>query len=557
MSELDSTTKARHRSGWVMWLIWVAATCAGILVVGALRSAMVMLAGFPVPRGDLDRILLTGLVWPGVPLFVGTTQHLVLGFFLPGERRWFGGTLLGAVVGILVGFILLFVGTFVGMAIAGDMNITYGEPYDKVGLLLGLLLPLSIFQWLVLQRHGRRTGWWLLASFLGWCAAAIVAWVSLNAFGGVVEGVSQLAVALAVSLVAGILIGSITGAALVSILWAGPPHASTALKRPPTQSDQAVGHLPEVTIATAEAAMSGAAPALPLDETATLQPHGQAAARPSWKSPLAIIGVVAVIYTVFFGYRGWQSARQGDLTQAAIVAGPVFVPAGEFCMGSAEGDKDARDDEKPQHTVYLDAFWIDRVEVTNAMYARCVEAGACQAPPRACPEDEGNHFGKPEYENYPVNCVSWLDAQAYCRWTGGRLPTEAEWEKAARGTDGRIYPWGNEAPDCGRLNFGNNKKECVRDISPVGAYPSGASPYAALDMGGNVEEWVADWYDEKYYNISPPRNPTGPPSGRTRGLRGGSYAYYSPDWSVRVMGRQFVVPDRALGHVGFRCARSE
>ena len=178
---------------------------------------------------------------------------------------------------------------------------------------------------------------------------------------------------------------------------------------------------------------------------------------------------------------------QLKLAETAIAAGPVFVPAGEFLMGSAEGDTDAGASEKPQHTVYLDAFWIDRVEVTNAMYARCVEAGACKTP--TAYGNPSTNYLKAGLENYPVVFVSWSDAQAYCQWAGGRLPTEAEWEKAARGTDGRIYPWGNEPPNAQRCNFAQEHggpDAPANPETPVGAYPAGASPYGALDMAGNV-----------------------------------------------------------------------
>jgi len=230
----------------------------------------------------------------------------------------------------------------------------------------------------------------------------------------------------------------------------------------------------------------------------------------------------------------------------------VYVPAGEFLMGSSDADGQAYDSEKPQQTVYLDAFWIDRTEVTNAQYRKCVEAGACREP--GC-WDEDN-YNAPDQ---PVVCVSWDDAQTYAAWVGGQLLTEAEWEKAARGTDGRIYPWGDEF-DGTRLNYCDRSCEQTHKdtgaddgyalTAPVGSYPSGASPYGALDMAGNVWEWVADWYDGRYYDRSPARNPQGPASGDFRVLRGG--AFYAADEYVRCACRYRNDPLDRYRDVGFR-----
>ncbi len=219
----------------------------------------------------------------------------------------------------------------------------------------------------------------------------------------------------------------------------------------------------------------------------------------------------------------------------------VYVPEGEFLMGSADSDPDAGSDEKPQHTVYLDAFWIDKTEVTNAAFALCVQAGACQTT--------GADFS--EKPNHPVVAVSWNDAAAYCEWAGRRLPTEAEWEKAARGTDGRIYPWGDGAPDATLLNYNGN----IGGTTEVGSYPDGASPYGALDMAGNVWEWANDWYDSSYYSNSPSENPQGPSTGDARVLRGGSWVNEARN--VRVSNRGRGYPDyRFVGSGGFRCSFS-
>jgi formylglycine-generating enzyme required for sulfatase activity len=221
----------------------------------------------------------------------------------------------------------------------------------------------------------------------------------------------------------------------------------------------------------------------------------------------------------------------------------VYVPAGPFLMGSTSGFGD----EQPQHSVTLDAFWIDRTEVTNALYDQCVQAGACQRPRRNSSNVVDIYWANEQFANYPVIYVTWDDAQAYCQWAGRRLPTEAEWEKAARGADGATYPWGNQAPDKTLANYGHN----LHDVTAVDAYPAGASPYGALDMAGNVMEWVVDWYSPDYYAHSPQANPTGPDSGDRRGLRGGSWIY-QPN-GIRAAYRYSQPSDFSDFEVGFRC----
>jgi formylglycine-generating enzyme required for sulfatase activity len=227
----------------------------------------------------------------------------------------------------------------------------------------------------------------------------------------------------------------------------------------------------------------------------------------------------------------------------------ILIPAGEFVMGSPDGE--GNDDERPQHTVYLDAYYIDKYEVTTARYQACVDAGACDALQESSSATRESYFGNPEYADYPVINVTWYQAEAFCTWEGRRLPTEAEWEKAARGTDGRTYPWGNEAPDAGLLNYDGN----VGDTTPVGSYPSGASPYGVMDMAGNVWEWVNDWYGEDYYRQSPRDNPPGPATGAYRVLRGGSW--YCDDDSVRSACRGLYSPVSWSYSLGFRCVRSQ
>jgi eukaryotic-like serine/threonine-protein kinase len=228
----------------------------------------------------------------------------------------------------------------------------------------------------------------------------------------------------------------------------------------------------------------------------------------------------------------------------------VFVPAGDFLMGSADTDALANRDEKPQHTVSLNAFWIDQTEVTNSMYRLCVDDGGCNAHGSSNSATRDAYSGSPSYVNYPVIYVSWDDATKYCSWAGRRLPTEAEWEKAARGEEGQIYPWGSNAPDANLLNFNLN----VGDTTEVGNYSNGMSPYGAFDMAGNVWEWVNDWYSDSYYSSSPTENPQGLDLGQAKVLRGGSWS--NPDNSVRAADRGWNGPSARHPGIGFRCALS-
>ncbi len=198
----------------------------------------------------------------------------------------------------------------------------------------------------------------------------------------------------------------------------------------------------------------------------------------------------------------------------------LYVPAGNLHMGGL--DIFAENDEKPVHVVQLNAFWIDQVEVTNGMYGLCVQAEVCTLPAKLNSDNRADYFGNPEFQDYPVVYVTWMDARTYCEWAGRRLLTEAEWERAARGDDMRTYPWGDEPPNAELVNFNNT----VGDTSRVGSYAEGASPFGVLDMAGNVWEWVTDYYDVKYYAESTDANPTGPAekAGRyNRVLRGGSF----------------------------------
>jgi formylglycine-generating enzyme required for sulfatase activity len=220
------------------------------------------------------------------------------------------------------------------------------------------------------------------------------------------------------------------------------------------------------------------------------------------------------------------------------------VPAGEFLMGCNEAiDADCRPNEKPARMVYLDAFSIDETEVTQAQYYQCVKAGMCRAPVCWDPCNKANH---------PVGCVNRADAMSYCAWVGKRLPTEAEWEKAARGTDGLIYPYGNGPQSC---DMGNIKGcRAKDDTMPVGSFPQGASPYGVLDMFGNSVEIVADFYDEHYYEKNPPSaNPKGPATGVDYVGKGGSV--FSIPQFQRASTRDDYDPGYFKWGLGFRCAR--
>jgi len=233
-------------------------------------------------------------------------------------------------------------------------------------------------------------------------------------------------------------------------------------------------------------------------------------------------------------------------TKVSILDGmeQVYVPEGEFIMGD-NGDPKSR--EYPEHLIYLDAFWMDKVEVTNAMYEECVTSGECYPPvPRLNP-----YYGRWAYRDLPVVYVNWYAAELYCGWAGRRLPTEAEWEKAARGTDARYYTWGNLRATPRLANF---SETLILEPLPVYRYPLGASPYGALNMGGNVREWVADWFFNKYYLNSPYENPTGPETGIERSLRGGAYDANEDD--ITTFRRYKHEPDSAGLSRGFRCAES-
>ena len=242
----------------------------------------------------------------------------------------------------------------------------------------------------------------------------------------------------------------------------------------------------------------------------------------------------------------------------------VYVPEGQFLMGTEDY---WQKDESPQHSVYLDAYWIDRNEVTNAMFAAFLnDQGNQEIPSAASYEEKTWYDDNPAFaqiaqmdgiwvvldglDNYPAVDMSYYGAKAYCEWVGRRLPTEAEWEKAARGTDERLYPWGNEEPTPELANYNGD----VGHSTEVGSYsPAGDSPYGAWDMAGNVAEFVSDWYGEDYYAISPYQNPAGPETGPNVIYRGGAWDGYSVHIRTVLRAAYYIGGSSSI-YSGFRCA---
>jgi formylglycine-generating enzyme required for sulfatase activity len=279
-----------------------------------------------------------------------------------------------------------------------------------------------------------------------------------------------------------------------------------------------------------------------------------------WKSLLSedqIWKVIAFIHT--FSHKGKPSKhtdyKEEARTKKIVVkdlAPMMLVPAGEFTMGSNEGN----DDEKPVHRINLDAYYIDKHEVTVGQYGEFLEANSFDPPP------SWTTMAQPPHENRPVVNVDWKDANTYCKWAGKRLPTEAEWEKAARGTDQRIYPWGNDPPNPQRANYGKTTWNNHAALVPVGQLQDGKSPYGIDGLAGNVWEWVSDWYDPDYYATSPSRNPAGPETGKYKVVRGGSWDL-APE-NLRSARRDFNIssttdydsPAYRNFNSGFRCAKS-
>jgi formylglycine-generating enzyme len=232
----------------------------------------------------------------------------------------------------------------------------------------------------------------------------------------------------------------------------------------------------------------------------------------------------------------------------------VEIPSGSFPMGVPPGDRDGGRDEYPRHEILLDTFWIDQFEVTNGRYIEFVKSAGHRVPRNPTNPTRNLWQGDTITESLaerPVINVDWFDADAYCKWAGKRLPTEAEWEKAAKGTSDRRFPWGNVEPTGKHLNY-NQRWIGEKTLMPVGSYEAGKSPYGVYDVVGNVWEWVNDWYDARYYEKSPSKNPTGPQEGTKKVIRGAGWQNETP--TVRIFTRVDSDPSMRNESTGFRCA---
>lgn len=235
----------------------------------------------------------------------------------------------------------------------------------------------------------------------------------------------------------------------------------------------------------------------------------------------------------------------------------ILISAGAFMMGCDPENNagvDCMPDILPLHAVELSAYTIDQFEVNNAQYTGCVSAGKCTEPKILGNTDRPDYYLNPDYADHPVVAIDWRQADNYCRWVGGRLPTEAEWEKAARGEDLRPYPWGFEPANCSRANFNSGTEgHCSDGTTKVGSFPEGASPYGVMDLAGNVWEWTNDWYDWTYYQTSPKMDPKGPETGYHKIVKGGAW-----DYSANVMTISYNsdhAPQEFKSSFGFRCVR--
>lgn len=226
----------------------------------------------------------------------------------------------------------------------------------------------------------------------------------------------------------------------------------------------------------------------------------------------------------------------------------ILIPPGLYAIGS-----NVNSDEQPIHTVSLDNYYIDQYEVTNLLYASCVEAGICKKPIFLSSHNRNDYYQNQHYSYYPVINITWEMARTFCEnWRSGQLPTESEWEIAARGENDFIYPWGNDI-NCEFANFNNEGNYCIGDTTPIGNYNNGKSSFSTYDMAGNVSEWVMDWYDSNYYSSTAPSeiNPQGPSLGKYKVIRGGFLK--DSAYALRMSNRNWLDPNDFNDYLGFRC----
>ncbi|MFO7680142.1 MAG: SUMF1/EgtB/PvdO family nonheme iron enzyme, partial [Chloroflexota bacterium] len=356
---------------------------------------------------------------------------------------------------------------------------------------------------------------------------------------------------------------------LAALLFRDPIEQRLAGGQPPTISETAVILTSEALAAALIAATASATETAVPTQTAIVTPSvsaTQPATATHTPTPPATDTPTSIPTST--------PAQPGDLVIRETDGMPMsYVPGGAFLMGSPDEDITAAPDEKPQHEVTLDPFFMDQYEVSVAQYAAFLNRlgsykNACLEKDCVHPrfeagftsylleEDQGNgkllYIPLTGFANFPINHVSWYGAQAYCQAMGGRLPTEAEWEYAARGSDGRIYPWGNQAPNENLAVFNSDSYE---KLKPVNALPAGSSPFNILGMAGSMWEWTNDWYDEDYYSISPDANPTGPETGLMKAIRGGAWPNNNLADRVRAANRSNFTPDFISATVGFRCVQ--
>jgi formylglycine-generating enzyme required for sulfatase activity len=275
------------------------------------------------------------------------------------------------------------------------------------------------------------------------------------------------------------------------------------------------------------------------------------------------MAVLLLVCTVTLGILFNTFLLLADAQSLQVVIAPpkgkdrapmVEIPSGSFPMGVPPGDRDGGRDEYPRHEVLVDTFFIDQFEVTNGRYREFVKSTAHRVPQNPKNPTRNLWQGDTITESLaerPVINVDWYDAAAYCQWAGKRLPTEAEWEKAAKGTSDRRFPWGNVEPTAKHLNY-NQRWIGEKTLMPVGSYEAGKSPYGVYDMAGNVWEWVNDWYDARYYEMSPSKNPKGPQEGTKKVIRGAGWQNETP--TVRIFTRVDSDPTIRNESTGFRCA---